>query len=74
MLTIALNFSSVNFKNNILKYVFRNDKFFVCVLTARSIFSLLPENESDDFSVNEGISQKFYLLDYKYRAHSLICR
>jgi len=42
MLTISLNFNSVFSKNNILKYVSKNDKFFIYVLTQHLMSFLLP--------------------------------
>jgi len=43
MLTISLNFNSIISKNNILKYVSKNGKFFICILTQCSISSLFDK-------------------------------
>ena len=62
LLIISLNFNSIKiFQKQYIKIFLKMTIFY---LYSHSVFFFIAsENESDDFSVNEGISQKFYLLD-----------
>jgi len=61
ILTITSNFNSVLSKNNILKYVSKNDKFlflFVISFSVQYIFFVVSKSEFEDFAVDVRISQK----------------